>query len=157
MSTNLNMLLQTRAIFELEGFEAINFHMKETVLPGISKQAGEQESPFGSYPHDGSTLEFENVSLGFFVDEDLTNWLEMFNWALRTSVNKVPGNEYTYDDTRRGTLIIYSAHYQPIVNVDFYGCIPQSLDGLNFSTESGSIFHEASIELTYDYYEPRAN
>lgn len=153
MANNLNIALQSRATFDLEGFEHINFQIQETPIPGISAQGGDQPTPVGTEPHGGGTVQWDSLQLTYHVDDDLQNFIDLYNWFHQVHNSKLPGIQFTYDAARTGRLYLYSAHYNLIRTVYFTNCIPTDLGGLTFTEEGDTVFLTSTVTMKYSYYE----
>ena len=105
------------------------------------------------------------MTVTFRVDEDLNNYLEIYNWLTGigfpeafnqyavVSAN-VPGSgEGIYSD---GTLMILNSAKRPNVEVTFEDMYPTSMTDLNFTTTISDIdYLEASVTFRYKYYKIR--
>jgi hypothetical protein len=82
-----------------------------------------------------SKMDFDELSITFIVDEEMKNWLELFNW-MRSSTNVEDYSEFSYPATHLTTanLIILSSKKNPKINVTFEGLYPRSLGSVDFSS-----------------------
>ena len=93
-------------------------------------------------PVEGDTLTFESLSLSFIVDEDLQNYIEMYNWmtalgfprdfsqfrALQKPVEDASGKEDSkYSDL---TIILHTNKSNPNYRVVFSDLFPTSLSSI---------------------------
>ena len=49
-------------------------------VPGVILGETVEASPFMNTPLEGDTLSFEALSISFILDEDIQNYLEIYNW-----------------------------------------------------------------------------
>ena len=82
-----------------------------------------------------SKLDFDELSITFVIDEDMNNWLEIFNW-MRSSTNVENYEEFRSPNTHLSTanLIILNSAKNPKINVTFEGLYPRTLGSIDFST-----------------------
>jgi hypothetical protein len=80
-----------------------------------------------------SKLDFDELSITFIVDENLKNWLEIFNW-MRSSTNIENYQEYTNHHLTTGNLIILNSTKNPKINVTFEGLFPRTLGSVDFTS-----------------------
>jgi len=82
-----------------------------------------------------SKMDFDELSITFIVDEEMKNWLEIFNW-MRSCTNVEDYTEFSYPNTHLSTanLIILNSKKNPQINVTFEGLYPRSLGSVDFSS-----------------------
>ena len=82
-----------------------------------------------------SKLEFDELSLGFVIDENLGNYLEIFNW-LRSMTNVEDYQEFKPSNTHVTTanLVILNSSKNPKLNVTFHDIYPRILSSVDFSS-----------------------
>lgn len=82
-----------------------------------------------------SKMEFDELNITFIVDEEMKNWLEIFNW-MRSCTNVEDYSEFNPSNTHLTTanLIILNSNKNPKINVTFEGLYPRSLGSIDFSS-----------------------
>ena len=82
-----------------------------------------------------SKLDFDELSIGFVVEENMGNWLELYNW-MRSVTNVEDYKEYRPPNTHVSTanLIILNSTKNPKLNVTFNDVYPRSLSSIDFSS-----------------------
>ena len=78
--TNMNQLNVVSFETNFLRMPNINYFCQRVNIPGISLANTIQSTPFANIPIEGDVLEFEDLSLAFVVDEDMQNYLELYNW-----------------------------------------------------------------------------
>ena len=58
----------------------VDYFCQRVSIPGITSSSIVQTTPFADVPIEGDHLVFEDLSLDFIVDEDLKNYIEIFDW-----------------------------------------------------------------------------
>jgi hypothetical protein len=81
---------------------------------------------------------YENVSISFLVDEEMKNWMEVYEW-MRSCGNAEDFAEYAGDPDYSdiftdGTLLIMDASYNPMKKVVFKDMFPVGISGIQFSS-----------------------
>ena len=131
-------------------------------LPQISIGTPEQPTPFKRIPLAGD-VSYEDLTIKFLVDEDLTNYLEIHNWLKSISAAenfddyynwredyKTVGNKTIYSD---GTLIIYTSNLRPKYFVKFTDMFPSSLTTLEFDAGvTDAEYFSATVNFKYNIY-----
>jgi hypothetical protein len=152
--------------FSVKKLPETKFFVQSINIPGISLgETQGQDTPFLKIPIPGDHIVFNELTVTFRVDEDLNNYLEVYNWLTgigfpeafnqyaAVSAN-VPGSgEGIYSD---GTLMILNSAKRPNVEVTFEDMYPTSMTDLNFTTTISDIdYLEASVTFRYKYYKIR--
>ena len=78
--TNLNQLNVVSFETNFLRIPGVNYFCQRINIPGISLSSSVISTPFANIPIEGDVLEFEDLSIGFIVDEDMQNYLELYNW-----------------------------------------------------------------------------
>ena len=145
--TNLNQLNVVSFDVSFSRLPAVQYFCQRISLPTIVLGETNEPSPFLNLPLEGDTLTFEAMSLSFIIDEDLKNYISIYNWmtalgfpreygqfaALKTVSS---GSEETkYSDL---TIVLHTNKSNPNYRVKFTDCFPTSLSSIQFdSTPTG--------------------
>ncbi len=151
----LNYISKNRAKMVIPDLPAVSFNMREFELPGIDLPAATVPSPFYDKPFYGDKVEFEPLDCTFLVDENLTNWIEVYNWIIGLGA---PEDKSQYENRSLTEIdiyiTIYSSHNNPIKRVRFIECVPTSLSGIFFEegiNETTTV--ESTVRIAYRRYE----
>lgn len=149
--TNPNFLSQIGFKFFINKTPNINYFIQQVNLPGVSLGTSDFQTPFSKIPIAGDRLAWDDLSIVFKVDEDLKNYVELYNWLIAVGFpdnfdqfqqieNQTNGpisgtNVYTsgqgiYSDA---TLMILSSAMNPLHQVNFIDCYPFQMGGLEFN------------------------
>jgi hypothetical protein len=60
----------------------VEFFVQRVRIPGLTLPVVERPTPFVKIPEPGDHLEFDTLSVTFKINEDLDNYLEIFNWMI---------------------------------------------------------------------------
>lgn len=132
---NLNPLLTTYFQFSMKRCPHVTFFCQSANLPGISVSVIDQPTRFVNIPHAPGVPEFEDLSITFMVDEELNNWLELYEW-IRSTVHTDDYKEYEnapnhYTDA---TLTLLNSAMNPKIRIEFFNLLPTSLSALEFDS-----------------------
>jgi hypothetical protein len=103
----------------------------------------------------GTSVNLEELQISFAVDEELKNWLEIFNWgkdtfAYNTVYEVLRENQKTSD----AMILILNSSYRPFLRIKFYDIFPTFLSSLDFDTtlpDTDNII--ASVNFAYNYFD----
>jgi hypothetical protein len=157
---NKNFLSPTGYKFSISRAPNVAYNVQAAVLPGISLGTAELGTPFLTIPLPGTGITYETLSILFKIDEDMTNYLEIFNWMLGLSVGKTFGGHQTIPRNSVDTgnniltsdlnLTIMNSAAKGNVSVDFYDAYPINLSQLSFDTTDTNITYiDATVTFRY--------
>jgi len=112
------------------------YFCQEVNIPGLGHSVVDQGTSLGlPVKIPGGAFTFEPFSVTFKVDEQMKNWLEIFNWikGVGNYSNDTSSLQYRdrFSDAR---LTITNSMYKPKFAVNFKNIFPNSLSGIKFST-----------------------
>ena len=163
---NRNYLSPVGFKFTITKVPKADFFSNSASIPGINLGFAVQPTYLKDLPAPGDKLTYADFSLRFFVDENLTNYLEVHNWlralgfpesfdeftALKendkynpTNDARNPLNEYS-----DASLFIYNSQFNEVARVDFKDVFPVSLSTINFDATDTDIQY-ISAEATFKY------
>ena len=165
--TNKNFLSPLGFRFFIKKLPNVNFFTQRANIPGISIASQPiQPNPFTKIPYAGDHIEYNEFSVTFRVDEDLTNYMELHNWI------KGLGFPENYDEYKElalkqpgsgeglksdATLIITTNGKTPNFECVFEDAFPISLTDLVFETTDTSVnYIVASASFRYTLYKINA-
>ena len=152
--TNPNYLSPVGFRFRIERLPNVNYFCQTVTLPAVSTGFVQVQTPLGDIPQTGDRLDFQPLEIAFKVDEDLRNWIEMYDWlqALTRTPNFTIAREFSASQAPRigklgsaasfksdATLQILTSHKNVNLNIFFRDCFPVSLDGLSFDSTQESV------------------
>jgi hypothetical protein len=141
----INPLLPTYYRFTIDRLPNVTYFCQTASLPTVTMSEVQIPSPFVplKFP---SKLDFDELSITFVVDEQMKNWLEIFNWM--RSCTQVEGFEEFAATNRHLTtanLYILNSTKNPKITVTFEGLYPRTLSALDFSS---SIMDPEAMQAT---------
>jgi hypothetical protein len=158
--TNKNFLGQTGFRLVLDRTPTMNYFSQSASLPGISLGATTLVNPLLDYPLPGEKLTFSPFTISFRVDEDMKNYIEIYNWLVGlgapSSTNQYRNfevNSRNQSNLSDATLSILSSKYNPNLRIKFEKMFPESISELLFVTTASDIdYLEATVTFRYSLY-----
>ena len=77
---NINQLNIISFEIAFSRLPTIEYFCQRVNIPAVILGDTFQPTPFLNTPVEGDTLTFEAVNMSFILDEDLQNYIEMYNW-----------------------------------------------------------------------------
>lgn len=132
--SNISNLLPTYYRFMLTRLPNVTFFCQSASLPSVTMTEVQMPTPFVPIKAP-SKMEFDDLSITFVVDENMNNWLEIFNW-MRSVTNVEDYEEFRKPNTHLTTanLLILNSSKQPKMSVNFEGLYPKNLSSVEFSS-----------------------
>jgi hypothetical protein len=149
LTDNFNMLSPTgfRVTIESHKFSNLEYFISTCSLPTVS--LGETEAGFKNYQGfvAGDKVTYDAIDLTFMVDEDMKNYIEVFNW-IQSNANENISAKHDI------ILSILSSHNNVNKQIRFVNALPVSLGGVDFTTQTTSIeYLQSTVSFRYDYFE----
>ena len=150
--TNLNQLNVVSFETNFLRIPGVNYFCQRVNIPGISLSNTIQSTPFANIPIEGDMLEFEDLTISFIVDEDMQNYLELYNWLHSLGF---PERYSQYDNQTSKiksdvNIIIHTNKSNPNYNVVFKDVFPVSLGVVNFDTSNTGL-EPVVVDATFKY------
>lgn len=166
--SNKNLLSPFGFKFSIKKTPTINWFVQAVNLPSVSLNKILFPNPFINIPITGDHLEFGDLSITFRVDEDMKNYLEIYNWLQGIGFPD-DFNQYTElaprnrsilpgrGDSLQGksiysdaSLMVLTSAMNPIIEIVFIDCFPTNLSELSFDTRlTDMIYVEATVTFAF--------
>ena len=141
-SSNNDALSHTwRAI--MEDHQDLVYKLKGCPIPGVSMGITELPSRdvYNLKTH-GDKLEYENISLEFIIDEDWSNYINLFEWLKASASTKEM-------DTRDFTVQLLNNVNKLFKEFLFEDCFPVNLSTVDMTVVDNESVLSSTIELAY--------
>lgn len=158
---NKNQLSQLGFQFRVKRLPTTNFFVTDVVLPGLNASPPGVSTPFKIMPLAYDKLTYNDLSVTFKVDEDMKNWMEIFDWMVGIGfptkfderrlleAGRLEG-EGIYSD---GTLTILTSAKNPNRQFMFKDLLPYALTDIRFNTQDADVnYVEATVSFKYLFY-----
>ena len=155
--TNRNKLTNNKFLFIMNRCPSLTYFCQRANIPEVSTGISLQSNPTAiDIRRPGTRHIFGDLLIGFVVDENLKNWLEVYNWIrdLSTDTYAIGDILSEKQKTAGAVLHILSSAYAPILQVKYYNIFPTALTAVEFdSTAIDSEVSIASATFSYTYYD----
>jgi hypothetical protein len=159
VTANKNFLSPLGYKFVITRLPNVDYFCQSISFPTVTLNTATIPNPFQRIPVAGTELTYGTISVNFKIDEDLTNYKEIYNWMLALGFPesyeqyKALAEKSSVDSQRirsDASLVILSSSKNPKHEVKFYDIFPVGLTGMKFdSTLSDVAYLEASAEFSY--------
>lgn len=157
--------------FQINRAPNVTYTCQSINLPSVQLGAAIQNTPFVDIPHPGDKVVFGEFNIRFLINEDMSNYLELFNWlkeigspysgtdwdkALknRTSVFKDTDYNKVFSD---GSLIILDSNNQATTVLSFEDMFPINVEALDFDvTTAGMEYFVGTASFRYKVFRIRS-
>jgi len=163
--TNRNFLSASGFKFTLAKYPKVDFFSNTSRIPEISLATAIQPSYLKDIDIPGEKLTFGDLTLRFLVDENMENYMAVYNWLTGLGFPE-SGKQYkdltTNDANERdakeafsdGTLRILNSNYREVAKVKFQDLFPVSLSSLEFDASVSDVsYFTAEVTFKYTIYE----
>jgi hypothetical protein len=167
--SNRNFLSPVGFKFTLDRAKKVSFLGNSANIPGLTLGVANQATPLKDIDTPGDKILFDDFTLRFLVDENLENYLEVYNWirglgypeSLQEIIDfqrtgKVDKNPYgkEMDIYSDGTLIIQTSNFVPNFQIKFRDLWPYSLTTLNFDATNNDVqYFTADVTFKYTIFD----
>lgn len=159
LTKNINYFIPTGFNFIIDRIPNVNFFCQSVNLPGVNLGTVTINTPFKDYPLAGDKVEFNEFRISFVVDEELKNWIEIYNWIIGLGF---PSDFGQYSDLKKShpngiysdaNLFILSSHKNVQHKVVFQNIFPVSLSDIDMnSISSDTTTTIADVSFAYTIY-----
>ena len=164
---NINPLNPNGYRFAIQKLPALTYFSQQVNLPGITLGEPEFANPFASVPIPGDRLTYDALTLEFLVDEDMKNYLAVYNWIVAlgfpqsyqqyisfTNQDDISTLNELATNFSDGTLQILDNNNLVSRSVHFIDMFPTSLESLTFqSTNTDVNYLVGRATFRFSYYE----
>ena len=79
---NLSYLSPIGFKFQINDFPEVNYFCQAANIPGISIGAIDVATPLKNVRFSGDEISYEELNIRFVVDENMKNWLSIYEWII---------------------------------------------------------------------------
>lgn len=123
-----------RAVFS--NFPKMEYFIQSFEFPGVNVAPLKQPSYLKGIDVHGSLIEYDDLSITFAINEDFSNYREIYSWLVKTGTPKKLEDFQSPDDLDHCTLMITSNNKNTILKVRFDKIFPTALSSFTFDTTS---------------------
>ncbi len=169
--SNRNYLSPIGFKFILAKSPKVDFLCQAANIPAINMGTAVQTSYLKDIPVPGDKVTYDDLSLRFLIDENLENYLQIYNWMTGLGypesveqysnlkkddvrMDNVDSTDPRYFEFSDATLQILSSNFQPNILVGFRDVFPTSLSTLEFDVgERDFNYFTAEVNFKYTIFE----
>ena len=154
------------ALFKLvfNKFPNVEYLSYSVNIPGVSLGEIIQPTPLLDLRLPGDKLTFDPLTLNFIVQENLANYIEIYNWmfgighpqsldSYKTIARSSPNNSNRVNIYSDATLFILSNKQNPIAKVTFVDVYPTALSPLQYDASVTDVVPiTTDVTLNYSFY-----
>lgn len=157
--TNNNFLPTVGFKFGIKKLPTTNYFIQSINIPGLKLGFIERPNPFLKYPVPGDQLQFNDFTMTFKIDEDMKNYIEIYDWMVGLGF---PDNfdQYKLIDSKKsstgdgklsdGTIEILNSARVPNIHVTIVDMFPQSLSDIIFDARDTNLeYAQATVIFKY--------
>ena len=149
---NLNYLAPQGFNLSILKFPKVSFLCQAVDIPGIRITDITIPNPFRDYSIAGTETEFEDLTVKFLIDEDMTNYASIHNWLKKTGL----AERFDSDkDPIEGqiNLEILNSNWRPNITIEYDNAFPVSLSPVAFdASDTGVEYLTATATFKYTIY-----
>lgn len=159
---NRNFLSPVGFKFNLSKTPKVDFFSQSVSIPNINLGVSIQTTYLKDIPVPGDKMDYGDLDIEFFIDENLENYLQIEKWmrslgfpeSIGESIPLDPNEEDLLMGARSdGTLLIYNSNFQPIAKINFKDLFPIALTPVPFSADATDInYIMATVTFKYTIF-----
>ena len=166
---NRNFLSGVAFKFNLAKFPKVDFFSNSARIPELNLELATQASYLKNIDVPGERLTFGDFTLRFLVDENMENYLSVYNWLkglgfpesgkqfkdITTDSDGVRDPKEAFCD---GTLSILNSNYREVAKVKFNDLFPVSITSLDFDATNTDVqYFTAEATFKYTIYDLKSS
>ena len=166
---NQNFLSPLGFRFIIDKLPIVNYYCQTASLPSVSLQETEIPNPLVRIPLAGTKLTYAPLDIRFRVDEDMKNYLEIYNWMSGLGTPESTDQYKALNQTAAvpsagtskigpvmqgifsdGSIVIMTSSQNPNKRVQFVDLYPINLSPLQFDVTGTDVAYlEADVTFNY--------
>ena len=158
---NRNFLSGVAFKFNLAKFPKVDFFSNSARIPELNLELTRQPSYLKTIDVPGERLTYGDLTLRFLVDENMENYLAVYNWLTGLGfpettkefadlIKDKDGQRDPKEAFCDGTLRILNSNYREVAKVKFNDLFPTSLTSLDFDATNTDVQY-FTAEATFKY------
>ena len=93
LPSNINYLSPIGFRFQITKFPEVNYFCQSANIPGISIGQIDLPTPTSTGYLAGDEVAFEELTISFVIDENMINWLSIYDWIISLGVPTLSDRE----------------------------------------------------------------
>ena len=170
--SNRNFLSVVGFKFLLNRCPKVDFYCNTANIPEVILGTAVQRTYLKDIPVPGDKLQYGDLNITFMVDEDMENYLQIYQWITslgypeslgqfdelkdtdRLLPEQKPASGDTFNERSDATLMILNSDYNPSVKIKFKDVFPVSLSAVPFDvTQEQQTYYTATAVFRYTIFD----
>lgn len=153
-----NYLQPTSFHVSISRLPNVEFFLQRAMIPAVSANPIQQPAPIQNYYETFDRLTYAEFDLGFIVDENMENYIEVLDWMEKLgapeSTDQFKVIEASDDGLKSDiTFVINNSHKNSNMRIVFKDCFPIALSSIALSVVAGDIqYPEVNATFRYDTF-----
>ena len=157
---NINQLNIVNFEINFSRLPTVEYFCQRINIPAVILGDTFQPTPFLNTPVEGDTLVFESVNMSFILDEDMQNYIEMYDWLTALGFPREYGQFRVLQDAGSATeysskfsemdIILHTNKSNPNYKVTFNDVFPTSISAVQFDTTASSL-DPIIVDATFNF------
>tara|TARA_Y100000310_G_scaffold52001_1_gene47860 strand:- start:1662 stop:2216 length:555 start_codon:yes stop_codon:yes gene_type:complete len=159
LPSNLSYLSPIGFKFQLSKFPEVNYFCQSANIPGISIGQIELPTPTSTGYMAGDEVAFEELTISFVIDENMKNWLSIYDWIIALGVPTMGDRKALSKLQSEGAertsavLTVLTGAMNAQLNFYFNEVWPLNLSSIEFNSTSTEVdYVTANVSFRYDNY-----
>ena len=171
----INFLRPVAFRFFIHNLPKVSYFVQSANVPSLNLGTAVQTTPLIDLPHPGDKVTHGELTLKFMIQEDLSNYIELYNWIVglgfpktrQQFIDYTSARGFLYSNSLRptsespqlsdATLMVLGSNNTPVARFDFLECYPTSLSGMDFDVSGGgNEYFFANVTFQYNMFIPEA-
>lgn len=158
-------LKPTGFLFSIARYPDLEFPIQTVAIPPVSMGVASQNTPQSNVKWPGEKVTYPPLSIRFMLNEDLSNYIELYGWMKGIAAPKMPQDfastfrrfEVAVDKQDINqfsdlTLVMLNSNNNPTVQFTFKYAWPTQIGGIQMDTTSDGeeyLYCDAQFDYTY--------
>lgn len=136
----------------------VEFFVQKMVLPSIDANPVERSTPLSSVYDVSDRLRYNDFDLTFIIDENMRNYIEIFNWMKGINSPETLNQYAALEDSKDGitsdiTVLLLNSHKNPHIRITMINAFPVGLTSVDLNLVNQDVtYAEASVTFRYDRF-----
>lgn len=161
---DINFLSPLIFRLQLKRTPNLTYFVQNVNLPGIHINPTQgHPNPFTNIPYPGDHVDFDELTVNFKVQENMADWLEIYNWMIGIGFPENHAQYAAIDNALPGSgdevksdisLVVMNSERIPKFNIIFRDAFPITLSSIIFDQAQSDVnYATAACTFKYTLYE----
>lgn len=166
----INFLQSNEFLFNIEILPNVNYFTQVFTMPGVNLDLIQIPTPHANRPFESNKIRYDFLAITFKIDENLLNYRELYDWMFALgkpsgyedyrnrfgSLSEQRNTNFGINRFSDASLFILNNLKNPIYEIRFFDCMPNSISPINFdTTQTETNYATATAFFAFTYFEFR--